>query len=219
MPKGAAIFDLDGTLVDNMRFHAETWVEICKELGQSRPQEFFETVTAGKKNSEILRLLLGPKASDEQIARVGARKEARYRERFRPVMAPVPGAVELLARLALAGTPCAIATLAPRENRDMVLDGLGLRRFFTVIIGAEQSPRGKPHPDIYLAAAQALGAATGDCVAFEDAVNGVRSAVAAGIDTAAVTTGARAPALLEAGARWILEDFTRIPEALLQRLC
>ncbi len=55
----AALFDLDGTLVDNMRFHAEAWVELTRRLGCERPRAFFEAGTAGKKGEEILRMLLG----------------------------------------------------------------------------------------------------------------------------------------------------------------
>ena len=201
-----------------MRFHAQAWVTLARRLGLAHPQAFFETETAGKKNSEILRLLLGPAASEAEIAKLGAEKEALYRERFRPVMAPTPGAVGLLERLARAGTPCAIATLAPRENREMVLDGLGLSRFFRQVLGAEESPRGKPWPDIYLAAARALELPPSACVAFEDAVNGVKSAVAAGIDTAALTTASSADALEAAGARWVLADFTWLPGDLEARL-
>jgi beta-phosphoglucomutase-like phosphatase (HAD superfamily) len=112
----------------------------------------------------------------------------------------------------------AIATLAPRENRDFVLDGLHWRPFFAHVIGAEESPRGKPHPDIYLAAARSLGAPAPDCVAFEDAVNGVQSAVAAGMEVVALTTSNTAEALRGAGARWILADFTRLPADLEARL-
>lgn len=213
----AAIFDLDGTLVDNMRFHARAWVQMVRRLGLDFPQAFFETGTAGKKNGEILTMLL-PQANAEEIASLGAEKEQLYRELYRPHLAPVPGVVELLERLQSCGVPCAIATLAPEENRNLVLDGLGLRKFFRHVIGAEQSPRGKPHPDIYLAAARALEVPACSCIAFEDAVFGIQSAVAARMDTAALTTANGEEELRVAGARWILPDFTRLPEDLERRL-
>ncbi len=216
-PLRAALFDLDGTLVDNMRFHAAAWVQVSRELGCERPQAFFETETAGKKNVEILQQL-GFGDDPARCAEIGLRKEALYREAYRPRLAPVAGALAFLERLQAAGIPCAVATLAPQANRDMVLDGLGLRRFFRHVIGAEQSPRGKPHPDIYLAAAAALGVAPRACAAFEDAVNGVQSAVAAGMDTLALTTANTEAPLREAGARWIAPDFTRLPAELEARL-
>ncbi|MBI5544322.1 MAG: HAD family phosphatase [Deltaproteobacteria bacterium] len=214
----AALFDLDGTLIDNMRFHAQVWVEMSRRLGLDYPQAFFETETAGKKNVEILAMLLGSSATAADVARLGAEKEALYRQRYRPHLKPVPGAVQLLERLSARGIPMAIATLAPRENRELALEGLGLSRFFQQVIGAEQTPRGKPHPDIYLAAAASLGVPPADCVAFEDAVNGVQSAVAAGIPTAAVTTASPGEALRQAGASWILPDYRELPRDLEERL-
>ncbi len=214
----AAIFDLDGTLVDNMCFHAEAWVETTRRLGCERPQEFFETETAGKKGVEILRMLMGPSVPEAELQRHHDEKEALYRERFRPNLAPVPGAIELLERLAAAEVPCGLATCAPEANRDMVLDGLDLRVFFRTIVGAEQAPRGKPHPDIYLACAREMGVEPGSCVAFEDAVNGVRSAVAAGMPTVAVTTANGPEELKQAGARWVVSNFHELPADLEEAL-
>ncbi|HEY3445086.1 MAG TPA: HAD family phosphatase [Myxococcales bacterium] len=210
----AVIFDLDGTLVDNMCFHAEAWVETTRRLGCERPQEFFETATAGKKGVEILRMLMGPSVPEADLVRHHDAKEALYRERFAPNLAPVPGAVELLERLAAAEIPCGLATCAPKANRDMVLDGLDLRVFFKTIVGAEQALRGKPHPDIFLACAKAMGIEPAECVAFEDAINGVQSAVAAGIPTVAVTTANSPEVLKQAGAKWIVANFHELPADL-----
>ena len=207
----AALFDLDGTLVDNMRVHAEAWVEVSRRLGCERPLDFFATVTAGKKGIEILRMLLGPERPDAELERFHEEKEVLYRKRFAPHLALVPGAMKLLERLAAARIPCGLATLAPKANRDLVLDGLGLRVFFKSIIGAEQAPRGKPHPDIYLASARALNVEPARCVVFEDAIAGVQSAVAAGIPTVALTTAAGTEALREAGASWVVPDFLALP--------
>ena len=106
----AAIFDLDGTLVDNMAFHARAWVEFSRELGHERPFEFFERETAGKKNSEILPMLLGA-LPDDELRRLGEQKEELYRRLYRPHLAPVAGLGSLLDRLQERGVALAIATL------------------------------------------------------------------------------------------------------------
>ena len=207
----AAVFDLDGTLVDNMRFHASAWVQVSKGWGLEIPQEFFERETAGKKNAEIIALLLKRDLDAEELARLSEGKESLYRELYRPHLAPVAGLRAFLDRLEAAGVALAIATLAPAANRSMVLEGLGLQSRFPLIIGAEQTRRGKPAPDIYLAAAAALELEPSACVAFEDAVNGVVSARDAGMAVVGLTTSTSAEALRAAGAGWTAPDFASLP--------
>jgi HAD superfamily hydrolase (TIGR01509 family) len=202
---------MDGTLVDNMRFHAQAWVAISRKLGLSVPAERFEREFAGKKNEEIFPLLLGRLLAADELNRLADEKEALYRSLYAGHLEPLAGTVALLEQLAGAGLRLAVATAAPPLNRDFVLDGLRLRARFDRIIGAEDVTRGKPHPDIYLAAARALGVEPHACVAFEDAVNGILSAKAAGMFAVGVTTVAPEAALLDAGADWIVRDFLTLP--------
>jgi beta-phosphoglucomutase len=112
------------------------------------------------------------------------------------------------------GVRIAVARPAPRANRELVLGGLGWHTRFERIIGGEDALRGKPAPDHYLAAAKGLGVDPAECVAFEDAVNGVKSAVAAGMKAAAVLTTTPAEVLTSVGASWTMRDFTVLPETL-----
>ncbi|HSP78834.1 MAG TPA: HAD family phosphatase [Myxococcaceae bacterium] len=210
----AAIFDLDGTLVDNMRFHVEAWVSMSRRLGVELTAERVEREFAGKRNEEIFPTLLGRAVEAEELARLAEEKEAHYRELYAPHLVPLRGARELLARMKGAGLGLAVASAAPSANRAFVLDGLELRGHFAHVVGAEHVTRGKPHPDIFLAAARALGVEPETCVAFEDAVMGIRSARAAGMLAVGVTTLTPAEVLREAGAHWTIEDFGVLPEAL-----
>jgi HAD superfamily hydrolase (TIGR01509 family) len=120
--------------------------------------------------------------------------------------------------LQAAGIRLAVATAAPRENREMVLSALGLASRFEVVAGPEGADiRGKPAPDIYLLASRALDLPPASCLAFEDAVNGVLSARAAGLEAVGVLTSASEAELSEAGARFVVRDFTALP-AELERL-
>jgi HAD superfamily hydrolase (TIGR01509 family) len=213
------VFDLDGTLVDNMRFHVEAWVAIAARLGRGDlPPERFSRDWAGRKNAELFALVLGRPVGGEELARLEEEKEGHYRALYAPHLAPLPGALALLERLHRAGVPVAIATSAPPPNRAFVLDGLGLRGRVAHVVGAEDAARGKPHPDLFLAAARALGLPPDTCLAFEDAVSGVQAAVAAGMETVGVTTTQPPGLLREAGARWTVPDFTSLPPELEQRL-
>ncbi|HXN55102.1 MAG TPA: HAD family phosphatase [Myxococcales bacterium] len=214
----AAIFDLDGTLVDNMAFHARAWSALFARLGVQVPEQRFAVELAGRKNEEIFPLLLGRPLPAAEMAALAEEKERSYRAAYAPSLAPVAGLNALLARLREAGLRLAVATAAPAGNRDLVLDGLALRSSFEQVIGAEHAARGKPAPDIFLAAAAALRVEPGACVAFEDAPNGVRAARAAGMQCCALTTSADAAALREAGAQYVVPDFIALPRPLSEAL-
>lgn len=199
---------MDGTIVDNMRFHAQAWLELVAELGlEGLTVETFEREYAGRKNAEILRTLLGDSVDEGEVARLSTKKEERYRALYRPHLRPTDGLTAFLDDLDRRGVALAVATAAPPENRELVLGELDLARRFARVIGAEHAPRGKPAPDIFLAAAAALELPPAACVAFEDALNGVQSAVAAGMTCVGITTVLPADTLVAAGASFAARDF------------
>lgn len=215
----AAIFDMDGTLVDNMDFHNRAWVALARKLGlEDLTAERFQTEFAGKKNEEILPELLGRPLLHEELNQLAEEKESHYRAIYRPNLALHTGADAFLARLREAEVPMAVATAAPQSNRELVLDGLAIRSLFARVVGAEEVTRGKPAPDIFLAAAKALELDPTVCVAFEDAINGVISARTAGMVTVGITTTTSAEQLRDAGAHYTAQDFASLPSELLGRL-
>jgi HAD superfamily hydrolase (TIGR01509 family) len=214
MPIRAAVFDLDGTLVDNMRFHGDAWLAVARRLGGAPTREDVERRWAGKKHDETIFLVTGRWPTPEEAARVSLEKELLYRQLYGPHLAPMPGLRAFLDRLRDAGVRLALATASPDENRAFVLDGLGLAPLFEVVAGPEGVARGKPAPDIFLAAARSLALPPEECLAFEDAVNGVRAARAAGMEVVGVATGSPAPELRQAGAAHVLTDYGAIPPEL-----
>lgn len=223
----AAVFDMDGTLVDNMRFHADAWLEMVRRL-LLRPDlsatarerlsavtvEKFETGYAGKKNDEIFPELLDRSLERAELDVLAEEKEQLYRDLATPHLVEVPGLSAFLTSLRARGVALAVATAAPPKNRALVLEKLALQATFPIVVGAEDAPRGKPHPDLYLAAARRLGLEPRACIAFEDAPNGVRAAVAAGMRCAGVVTTTPAPKLTAVGAEWTFTRFDQVPPAL-----
>jgi beta-phosphoglucomutase family hydrolase len=203
-------FDLNGTLVDDIGYHFEAWRELGASLGIALDDAKLQSLN-GLKNEDIVPRLLGRPVSPEELERFTTRKEERYRALFRPHLAPLRGAEELTRGLRARGVKLAIASSAPPANRDLVLDGLHWRSRFDVIVEAERLP-GKPAPDVFLEAARRMGVAPAECLVFEDAVNGVRAGVAAGMRVVAITTTVPAEALIAAGALHAARDFESLPE-------
>lgn len=203
----AALFDLDGTLIDNMGFHRRAWVTFCERHGIVADPKRHEHEFAGKKNNEILSVLLGRDIVGDELALLANEKEGLYREIYAPHMQWVHGARELILRIRDSGTKCAIASAAPPSNRQFFLDALDAHALFDAVIGGERAQRGKPAPDIFLLAAEAVGCAPENCVVFEDAVNGVIGAKAAGMRCVGITTADSEENLRRAGADAVVANF------------
>lgn len=142
----------------------------------------------GKRNDELIRGFLGESLSDLEVHAHGAAKEALYREMMRPRVneSLVPGVRVFLERHR--GRPMAVASNAEQLNISLVLDGAALRPFFPVAVDGGQVTYPKPHPEIYLKAAELIGAEPGECVVFEDTHTGVAAGLAAGMRVVGLTT-------------------------------
>lgn len=217
-PIRAVLFDLDGTLVDNMPYHVAAWIETGKKLGRELSREYIQREFSGRKNEELFPLVLGRAVDAAELAELSEEKEARYRELYRPHVRLLEGLDAFLDVLVARGVAVGIATAAPARNRELVIERLGLAARIPVIVGAEQVARGKPAPDLFLAAAQRLACEPSTTLVFEDAVLGVQAGRAAGMAVGGVTTGEPADVLLAAGAHFAIRDFTELPPALLEAL-
>jgi len=188
---GAVLWDLDGTLVDSEEYHWISWRDtMAEEAAPVTRAQFVETF--GLRNDEILPEWLGPGATAERIQRVSGAKEVLYRELVRSGdLRPLPGAAEWVQRLREEGWRQAIASSAPRENVDVVLEALGLARSFDAVVSAEDVTAGKPDPQVFLKAAQRLGFAPARCVVVEDSAAGVEGARLAGMKSIGVSRNGR----------------------------
>jgi len=187
-PPFGAIFDWDGVIIDSAKLHERSWHRLAQELGTSiAPESFIRGF--GMKSARIIEEIHGWAKDPAEIARLTNRKEALYRELVaQGEIAPLPGVVEWLHRLHEADVPCAVASSTQRLNIDAVLERIGLQSAFQEIISAEDVMHGKPHPEVFLKAAERLELAAARCVVFEDAHVGIEAAHAADMRVVAVAT-------------------------------
>jgi beta-phosphoglucomutase len=188
---GAVLWDLDGTLVDSEEYHWRAWRGTMASEGIALTQrQFLETF--GLRNDEILPRWLGPTASAERIARVARDKEILYRKLLREGGATcLPAASDWLQRLQRDGWLQAIASSAPRENIEVVLEVLQLTACFQAVVAGEDVTAGKPDPQVFLAAAQRLQTEPSRCIVVEDSPLGIEAARRAGMRSIGVNRKVR----------------------------
>jgi len=175
----AIVLDMDGVIVDSNPLHVKAWISYNRRLGIDTPEDLMERMY-GRRNDEIVRDFFGPRLGAQEAVAHGAAKEALYREMLGPELTArlVPGVREFLQRHA--GEPVGLATNAEPANVDFILQGAGLRPYFRVIVDGHQVLHAKPHPEIYLRAAELLQVEPRNCIVFEDSFSGIRAARAAG---------------------------------------
>jgi beta-phosphoglucomutase len=183
----ALIFDMDGVIVHSNPLHREAWAAFNRRYGLETTDAMLERMY-GRRNDQIVRDFFGEDLPDAEVAARGAAKEEIYREMLasRIEQTLVPGLRPFLDLYR--GAPMALATNAEPENVDFVLDGAGLRPYFRVVVDGHQVTHPKPHPEIYLRAADLLEIAPANCIVLEDSHTGVAAARAAGMRVAGIGT-------------------------------
>lgn len=184
----ALIFDMDGTLVDNMAYHGKSWLAFFARRQQEIDAEAFFAATAGRQNHEIFRRYIAADLSDAELAQLADEKEGLYRELYAPHRQVVDGLLPLLAQAKALNCALAVGTAAPPENIAYILDALDLRQHFACVVGGRDVAHGKPEPDIFLLAAERCAVAPENCIVFEDAPLGVEAARRAGMRCVALCT-------------------------------
>jgi sugar-phosphatase len=192
----AAVFDLDGTLMDTEPRNRVMWTRLFEAHGVPYDDELISSF-AGRRGIEVLEDLahLFPGRTAEELFDQAVSYETADGI---PADVPVPGAVELVRSLADAGVPLAVVTSGQRPYAERLLAALGVRDLMDIVVTAGDVVTGKPHPEGYLAAARDLGVPPGEAVGFEDAPAGVAAVKAAGMACVGVATTQPVAALAEA---------------------
>ncbi len=182
----AVLFDMDGTLIDTERYYRIFWPKAMAEFGYHMTDEQVLSMRSlGRPFAPArLRSWFGEELDYYAIRarRTEMMEECLDREGVRLK----PGAVEILEELKRRGIIAAVATATPLERTEKYLNATGIRPYFSHIISATQVKEGKPSPDIYLYACEQLGLTPGECLAVEDAPNGILAAYRAGLSVVMV---------------------------------
>ena len=185
----AFIFDLNGTMIDDMEYHTRAWYDILNnDLNAGLSVDEVRSHMYGK-NEELLDRIFGPgRFSAERKKELSFEKERRYQEAYRPNLSLIKGLKPFLEETKSAGIPMAVGSAAIPYNIDFVLDGLHLRHFFKAIVSAADVATSKPDPETFVKCATLLNVVPSNCLVFEDAPKGVEAAQNAGMNCVVITT-------------------------------
>ena len=204
----AAIFDMDGTMVDNTPYHYKSWQTIFKKYAKGDLNvETYKATISGVPIMDTLRQLFTD-ANEDTLKVLLKEKESYYKEFYAPFVAPVNGLENLLVQLKDAGFKLAMASSATVDDIDFILDHIPVRQYFDVIIDGNRVSKGKPNPQIFLKAAADLEMQPENCVVFEDSIAGIKAANAASMKIIGITTGHPGDKLQPANL--IINDFTEL---------
>ena len=204
----AFIFDMNGTMINDMHYHELAWYNILvKELKANMTQEQVKHELYGK-NEELFERVFGVgKYSKEEVDAITLRKEARYREDFLPDLKLIKGLKRILNLTEIKHVRLAIGTAAIPENVDFVLDNLNLRRYFPVVVGPDDVAASKPDPEVFLKAAELLDVAPEKCIVFEDSPKGIEAARRAGMKAVGITSFHTADELENSNVICLIDDY------------
>lgn len=187
--KKTFLFDLNGTVIDDMKYHSEAWYHVLtQDLGADLSWEQVNSQMYGK-NSEVLQRIFGENHfSAEETERLSVEKEKQYQARYKPHLKLINGLDHFLENAYKHDVQMAIASAAILFNVDFILDNLDIRHYFKALVSADDVKKSKPDPETFLIAAERLKAEPKDCVVFEDAPKGVEAAQNAGMACVVIKT-------------------------------
>jgi len=186
----AFIFDLDGVITDTAEYHFLAWKALAEELGIVFTREDNEELKGVSRMDSLEKiLLLGGRASDFSDAEkndLAARKNGHYVELIQDITPAdlLPGIKELIADIKANGLKLGLASAS--KNAFTVMDSLGMKSQFDCIVDARTVVNGKPHPEVFLRAAEMLGVEPKSCIGIEDAAAGVQAIKSAGMFAVAI---------------------------------
>lgn len=179
---------MDGVILDNTLMQARAFQLLFQDLGLEADAYQLLRRLNGMPATDILKQVLDEPASEKELKKYADQREFLYRTLYRDERRATAGLVGFLEAARAAGLKIGLGTGSANDTLSYIVDHLDLRRFFDVIVGADDVEAGKPHPETYAAVAEKLGIAPENCLVFEDALLGEQAAYKAGMRCVAVTS-------------------------------
>ena len=181
-----AIFDMDGLMFDTERLVYENWQDMMDARGLPYDLDVFKQ-TIGRRKKEVELFYLDRYGADFPYRELADEGRQRYVDRLQREGIPKKkGLVEILRWCRKNSLKVALATSTSRRTAELNLRTAGVSEYFDALVCAEEVVNGKPHPEVFVTAAEKLGVPPEECAAFEDSINGIKSAYAAGMTTVMV---------------------------------
>jgi beta-phosphoglucomutase len=182
------LFDLDGVIVDTAVFHFQAWRRLAQKLGGDFTEEQNEQLKGVSRVDSLKKIIewTGATVSDEEFQTLMVEKNEWYLELVQGLGPDdaLPGALNFLQTAYDQGIKIALGSAS--KNAPMILEKLGITPLFTAIIDGNNVVNGKPHPEVFLKGAEALGLEPSECVVFEDSIAGVQAAKTGGMSSVGI---------------------------------
>ena len=203
----AAIFDMDGLLIDSERIIMQACINVASAFGITyTPNDYVELI--GRAAPDSTRMMTAQLGGEAQFKQVIERVDALLNEEANhfPLKA---GALEIIQHFHQKNIPCCVASSSYQPVIKHRLSQVSVLDYFTAITSGDEVKRGKPHPDIYLLAIEKLGVSAKECIAFEDSEFGARAAIAAGLNVVVVPD-------LKQPSEFVIENSFRVLNSLIE---
>ncbi len=189
MGRKSFLFDLNGTMINDMEFHIEVWHDVLNnDLNTKLTREEVRSHMYGRNQELLVRVFGDNRFTPEEADAISYQKEVKYQALYKPHLDLLPGLFNFLELARTSKNRMAIGSAASLFNIDFALDNLNIRHYFEYIVSGDEVKQSKPHPETYLKAAGLLQVKPSTCIVFEDAPKGVESARNAGMECVVITS-------------------------------
>jgi beta-phosphoglucomutase len=211
----AFVFDMDGVIIHSNPYHKIALHQFCEKYGYHLTEDQLRNKIYGRTNKQWISNLFERELQPEELHFYAEEKEGLFRNLIEKDIKALDGLEIFLGKMDALKIPRAIGTSAPKSNVDFVMAKTHLKKYFPVVLDDSFVENGKPHPEIYIKCAAALGFAPSNCIVFEDSLSGVEAGKASGAKVVGVATTHKHEEL--AGTDFIIDDFQNLDPAELIR--